>query len=537
MLAAGAVGLATVAAVSVAVVVPAMASSRPVVTGMSAHRGAYWGGTSVTVHGRNLTGVETVAFGRSTAWSVRSMSPTELVVTAPWHDYGQVFVRVTTAAGRSQRSSAAAFTYRRPSMHDPIQGGLTARQEQRRSAKVRAHHKHVHIAHRSRHWTAAMGASAVRRAASWIGVPYSWDGGNGSGPTRGACAHNGGDLDCHIVGFDCSGLALYSWWPYEHLVHYAATQHSEAGRYHPSIKQLVPGDLVYFAGWPGATIDHTAIYAGKGMVIQAPESGEEVMRSRLVDVIAASGAYRGATRPLTSGRQGSGPVVTSVTRTVSSAGGTLVVTGHGLTGVTSVTVAGSIDYTFASRSSHRVVLRLPAHAAGKVSVAVANAWGTVHRSTTFVAAPTLTALSPSSGSTVGGTLVTVHGHHLTDGTTATVGGHHVGLRVLSPTRATLSMPAHAAGTVRVVLHSAVGSSAPLVFTYVAPTTPPTTSAPPTTTAPPTTSAPPTTTAPPTTSAPPTTTAPPTTGAPSTSRSRSGSIPSASVPVSATTTSG
>ena len=323
--------LAVVAAVSALVVVPAMASTHPVITGLSAHRGPYWGGTPLTIRGENLSGASSVTFGRRSAWGVRVVSATELAVVAPAHSYDTVYVRVRTGAGRSAPSSIATFRFTPPSRNDPIQGGMTASQEQRLSSKVRARHHNVHIAHRSRHWTQAMGLSALRRAGSWIGEPYSWAGGNGSGPTTGVCTHNGGDFDCHIVGFDCSGLALYSWWPYEHLVHLAATQHRQAGRFHPSIGQLEPGDLVYFSGF-GTGISHTAIYAGHGTVIQAPQSGETVMRSELADVIASSGVYRGATRPMTSGRQGSGPQIAAVTKTMSATGGTLTITGRGLAG-------------------------------------------------------------------------------------------------------------------------------------------------------------------------------------------------------------
>ncbi|MBE7190018.1 IPT/TIG domain-containing protein, partial [Jatrophihabitans endophyticus] len=216
---------AGLALVALTVIVPALASARPIVHGLSTHRGVYWGGRSVTVTGTNFTGVTDVRFGSHSAWSVKVVSPTRIVAVAPNHSYGQVYVRVVTAAGRSSKSSAGEFTYIRPTMNDPIQGGLTGHQEQRISAQVRRHHHNVHVAHRSQHWTPAMGLSALRRARSWLGVPYSWAGGNGSGPTTGVCAHNGGDMDCRVVGFDCSGLTLYAWWPYEHLVHYAATQH------------------------------------------------------------------------------------------------------------------------------------------------------------------------------------------------------------------------------------------------------------------------------------------------------------------------
>ena len=225
--------LALIALVPVVASAPATAGTRPSVTGLSFHHATYRGGARLTVRGHNFTHVKKVTFGLKRGWNVKVWSSTTLTVTTPEHDYGQVNVRVWTATGTSSKVSADRFTFKRPTMNTHIQGGLTGRQEQRISAKIRATHRGVFTASRSSRWTPAMGATAVARARSWLGLPYSWAGGNSRGPTLGVCAHNGGDLDCHIVGFDCSGLALYAWAPYKQLVHYASTQHSTAGRFHP----------------------------------------------------------------------------------------------------------------------------------------------------------------------------------------------------------------------------------------------------------------------------------------------------------------
>ena len=66
-----------------------------------------------------------------------------------------------------------------------------------------------------------------------LGTPYAWAGGNADGPRYGVCdASNGAPNDCHVVGYDCSGLAMYAWAPYL-PDHYAATQYTQAGSYHP----------------------------------------------------------------------------------------------------------------------------------------------------------------------------------------------------------------------------------------------------------------------------------------------------------------
>ena len=100
-----------------------------------------------------------------------------------------------------------------------------------------------------------------------------------------------------MFGFDCSGLTLYGWAPYLHLDHYAATQYSQAGSYHPNTSSLMPGDLVFWSSNGGQSgIHHVAIYIGNGDVIQAPQSGDIVRVTPLGQV---GWGYFGATRPLT----------------------------------------------------------------------------------------------------------------------------------------------------------------------------------------------------------------------------------------------
>jgi cell wall-associated NlpC family hydrolase len=146
-------------------------------------------------------------------------------------------------------------------------------------------------------WSPAAGRQAVRRAEQYLGWMYAWAGGNAYGPTYGVCAGDGAYNDCHIRGFDCSGLTIYGWAPYLYMAHYAATQYWQAGSFHPSTSNLMPGDLVFWSsnGTIGG-IHHVAMYIGGGNVIQAPQSGSVIQITPLWDV---SWGYFGATRPLT----------------------------------------------------------------------------------------------------------------------------------------------------------------------------------------------------------------------------------------------
>jgi cell wall-associated NlpC family hydrolase len=146
-------------------------------------------------------------------------------------------------------------------------------------------------------WTPAVGQTAANRAIQWIGTPYAWAGGSSHGPTRGSCAGGDAAQDCKVVGFDCSGLAIFGWAPYLSMAHFAATQYTQAGRLHPAVSALRPGDLVFWSSNHSVTgIHHVAVYVGNGNVVQAPQSGDIV---RITPLGRVSSGYFGATRPLT----------------------------------------------------------------------------------------------------------------------------------------------------------------------------------------------------------------------------------------------
>ncbi|WP_460606633.1 IPT/TIG domain-containing protein [Jatrophihabitans fulvus] len=409
-----AVGATTVAVSSPSGAAPAL----PTITSLSSHSGVWWGGLQITVRGTNFTGVQKVTFAQSSGWDVTVVSPTLLTVRTPDHANGLTHVRVTTAAGQSRRSDATKYTFTSPTMDTPIYGGLTARQEQRISWQVRQKHRPARIAPKAKAWTRAMGLTAIHRAQSWLGLPYSWAGGSPKAPTYGVCSRNGGDNDCRVIGFDCSGLTLHSWGPYRTLDHYAQTQKGQAGRFHPTVGQLVPGDLVFFSSYIPDGIGHTAIYEGRGWVIEAGQSGTLVRRSRLADLIKWDGEYRGAVRPMSTGKQAAGPVITSATKTVPAAGGRVTLTGRNLSDVTAVTVGTSRVYTFVQRTATKLVVNVPARAAGRTTLIVSNPWG---NSRTLALGYT-------------GRTVTAHRAQTSPGTLPPVGMRHTGNRAATPAR-------------------------------------------------------------------------------------------------------
>ncbi len=100
--------------------------------------------------------------------------------------------------------------------------------------------------------TNTIGAQALRWALSRRGDPYVW---GGAGPSD----------------FDCSGLVM---WAYAQvgisLPHFTGDQWNMG--VHVGRSQLQPGDLVFFY----ADIGHVGLYIGNGLMVDAPDFGEDV---------------------------------------------------------------------------------------------------------------------------------------------------------------------------------------------------------------------------------------------------------------------
>jgi cell wall-associated NlpC family hydrolase len=97
-----------------------------------------------------------------------------------------------------------------------------------------------------------VGAQALQAAISRLGYPYIW---GAAGPTS----------------FDCSGLVM---WAYQQvgisLPHFTVSQYNSG--VHVARNDLEPGDLIFFF----SNISHVGMYIGNGMMIDAPNFGEDV---------------------------------------------------------------------------------------------------------------------------------------------------------------------------------------------------------------------------------------------------------------------
>jgi hypothetical protein len=228
-------------------------------------------------------------------------------------------------------------------------------------------------------------------------------------------------------------------------------------------------DLLFAAnmvstGTPGSGSGFTS------RLITSPDG--DIVEDRLVT---ATGSYS-ATAPVSpagawviqmvalSALSAPGPTVTSVSPSSGAAGGGTAVTITGTNFVSGATV------TFGSTAATNVVVvsateitaTSPAGSAGAVTVTVTSGGqnGSLNSGFTYVVPPTVTSVSPNSGSTGGGTAVTIMGTNFVAGATVTFGAGRQGgdgsasatnVVIVSPTQITCTTPTGNAGTVNVAV--------------------------------------------------------------------------------------
>ena len=173
------------------------------------------------------------------------------------------------------------------------------------------------------------------------------------------------------------------------------------------------------------------------------------------------------------------PSVTAVSPgTGPTSGGTSVtISGTNLTGASAVHFGSTPAASFQVTGPTRVTVTSPAHAHGPVYVTVTTSGGTsaptsVSLFTYVTPLPTVSSLSPRTGPTAGGTVVTIIGTNFTLASDVRFGAKGAtNFQVISPTRITATSPAHTAGTVNVTVTipgGASGTSPNDVFDYLAP---------------------------------------------------------------------
>src|SRR5439155_23195192 len=154
------------------------------------------------------------------------------------------------------------------------------------------------------------------------------------------------------------------------------------------------------------------------------------------------------------------PTVSSVERNSGSTAGGTAVTITGTNFATGATVTfGGTAATNVVVDSTSITATTPAGAAGAATVAVTvnGQTGSLANGFTYTDSPTVRSVSPNSGSTAGGTAVTIRGTNFVAGATVTFGGTAAtNVMVASSTSITATTPPGSAGAVTVTVTNASG---------------------------------------------------------------------------------
>ena len=219
-----------------------------------------------------------------------------------------------------------------------------------------------------------------------------------------------------------------------------------------------PGVAVYNGHTSNGTLMsycHLLGCPGGDTLVFHPRSLSEYMNGNVS--LASSCIFNGSVAP-------AGPAVSGIVpSTGSTAGGTAVsINGSGfVNGATAafIDLTGSVSLTsVVFVNSGKLTAVAPAHGAGVMDVVVFNpdtSTGTLRNGFTYSAAPpppTVSAIAPNNGSTLGGTRVTITGASFANGATVSIGGIvATGVAFVNATTLTATTSAHATGTVSVVV--------------------------------------------------------------------------------------
>ncbi len=473
------------------------ANPAPTVTSISPSTGPAAGGTSVTITGTGFLPGATVSLGGTPATGVTVVSSTSMTATAPAHAAGTVNVVVSNSdAQTGMLNNGYIYT-------STGGGGGTISFVQVKAATPQTASASVAVAYPAAQTAGNMNIVAVgwNDTTSTVNTVTDTRGNTYTlaiGPTSGtglrqsiyyakniAVGSNtvtvtfskaAAFVDVRVLEY--SGLDTVN--PLDKTV---AAAGSGTAANSGAATTTVANELIFGAGMTAAVFTS----AGSGFIsriITTPDA--DIAEDRIVS---ATGSYSATATNNTSNwvmqmatfkasGQGGGnpaPTVTSIAPTSGTAnGGTaLTITGTGFLAGATVSMGGAAATNVNVASSTSITATTAAHAAGAVNVVVSNTdaqAGTLANGYTYTAsnpAPTVTSISPTNGTTAGGTSVTITGTGFLTGATVSIGGTAAtNVNVVGSTSITTTTPAHAAGAVNVVVTNTDAQAGTLTNGYI-----------------------------------------------------------------------
>jgi hypothetical protein len=431
----------------------------PVVSGVTPGAGSTAGDTVVTLTGSLFTGATGVTFGATATDDFIVDSDTQMTVVAPPQAAGTVAVTVTTVGGTSP---GAPFTY--IAAPAPVIDGIDPAGGSTAGGTV--------VTISGSHLLGATGVAFGSTPAGDFRVLSD------TMITATAPAHAAGTVDVSVTTYGGgSAPSASDWFTYTAAPAPAVTGVSTALGY------TVGGTAVTITGsnFTGATAvtfgDTAAMAFTVDSDTQITATGPAHVAGT-VDVTVTTYSGTSDTSPFDefSYSLAPAPAVSGIDPPSGPAGGGTAVTlsGSHFSGATGVSFGATPAVSFTVVSDRLITAIAPPHSAATVDVGVTTPSGTSATSTadrfTYVAAPAVTAIGPTAGTTAGGTLVTVSGSHFTGATAVLFGTTPAAFTVNGDGSLTATAPPEAEGTVDITVVTAGGSSAPAAadqFTYVA----------------------------------------------------------------------
>ncbi len=441
-----------------ALATPALAAPPPTLSAASPATGPLAGGTLVTLTGTGFDGGATVDFGGIAGVGVTVVSATSITVTTPAHTPGEVVVTVTNGDGQSTTLSGG-FRFLGPpptlTSVDPATGGTNGGTTVTLTGTDFLAGASVTIGGR-----AATGVTRVNATTTTAVTPWGVV----------------GAADIVYTAADGQSATLPAAFTY--------TQSAP-----PAVTSVSPGGGSHGGGTP-VTITGTGFANGAIVRFGATAATAVQFVNATTITATAPGGSAGTTVGVTvvnpdaqTGTRASAfayvdlpaPTVTAVSPAAGPlAGGTSVtVTGTNFNPGAVVRFGALAGTTVSVTPTTIVVTAPPQTATGKVEVRVTNTdtkTAALAAAYTYQAAPTVTAVKPETGSTAGGTAITLTGTGFQAGMTVRIGGvPATEVKVSGATSATAVTPEGVAGLATVSVTNADGQSAVLAtggFTYV-----------------------------------------------------------------------
>ena len=421
----------------------------PTVTSVSPSSGTTAGGTAVTVTGTNFVTGATVTFGSAAATGVTVVNATTITATAPAGAAGAVTVTVNNPGGQSG-SLASAFTYVAPPTVTSVSPNS--------------------------------GTTAGGTAVTITGTNFA----------AGATVTFGGTAATNVVVTSATTITATTPAGVAGAVAVAVTNPSGlSGSLASGFTYLAAPTVTSVSPNSGSTAGGTAVtitgtnFATGATVTFGGTAATNVVVVNATTITAttpAGSAGAGTVTVTVSGQSGSltngytyvvVPTVTSVSpNNGGTAGGTAVtITGTNFAAGATVTFGGTAATNVVVVNSTTITATTPAGSAGAVTVTVTvnGQSGSLTNGYSYVVSPTVTSVSPNSGTTLGGTAVTITGTNFATGATVTFGGAAAtNVAVVNSTTITATTPAGSTGAVTVTVTNPGALSGSLVsgYTYV-----------------------------------------------------------------------